>query len=159
MSTYTLIELEKDIESIISELAEVRAKKGHDYSGTEDTLDNLRAFGWRGVVVRLGDKFHRLKHAILSGEQLQVIDESLEDTMQDFINYALFLLVLYRQEKVSSSENTKEGFAPQGTSIDEGFKPKIDIDQSVATGGEIFASNKPKLGIVDWTKDIPGGSV
>ncbi len=133
MNNYTLIELEKDIESIITELAEVRAKKGHDYSGVEDTLDNLRAFGWRGVVVRLGDKFHRLKHYILSGDDLMVVDESIEDTLQDFVNYALFSLILYRQEKTARA---KEGFASQGT-----------------------ASEKPKPGIVDWENSVPGGSV
>ena len=113
---YTLIDLEKDIEQIIQELSEVRAQKGHDYSGTEDTLDNLRAFSWQGVVVRLGDKFHRLKHFIKSNNgKLKVKDESIEDTMQDFVNYALFMLILYRQEKekMSSTPSTscsKEGF-------------------------------------------------
>ena len=113
-NNYTLIDLERDVESIIQELAEVRARKGHDYSGTTDTLDNLRAFGWKGVVVRLGDKFHRLKHFMLGDGELKVKDESIEDTMQDMINYAIFQLILYRQEKAKNQDvppSSKEGFA------------------------------------------------
>ncbi len=97
MSNYTIIDLEKDIEEISQELSDLRARKGHDYSGTKDTLDNLREFGSFGVLVRIGDKFKRLKHFYQQGS-LHVVDESAEDTMKDLINYANYLLILYRQE-------------------------------------------------------------
>ena len=103
MYTYPLIELEKDIEDIIEELAEIRAKKGHDYSCAEDTLENLRGFGWQGVLVRLGDKFNRLKTFVAKGVT-QVEDESIEDTMLDHINYSLFQLIMYREEKARRQE-------------------------------------------------------
>ena len=148
---YTLIDLEKDVENIISELAEVRAAKGHDYSGTTDTLDNLRAFGWKGVVVRLGDKFHRLKHFILSGEDLLVKDESIEDTLQDFVNYALFSLILYRQERQAKTNQPcpKKGFA-LGRHVLE--PQELPVSEQVNRRAE-------KKGIVDWERDISGGSV
>jgi len=146
----------------------------HDYSGTKDTLDNLRAFGWKGVVVRLGDKFHRLKHSILSGEDLRVKDESLEDTLQDFINYALFALILYRQEKASqscsSNVHNEEGFAKAGTVVGdpEGFMREFtsDLEKTAAEGGISFRPKElpgmaetEKKGIVKWTGDIVGGEV
>lgn len=96
--SYTIENLEKDISVIMEELMVVRKAKGHDYSGTVDTLDNLREFGWKGVLVRIADKFKRLKHFSLQ-QVLEVKDESVEDSMQDLINYALFLLIMYRQEK------------------------------------------------------------
>ena len=108
MKPYQLIDLEADVESIITELAGVRARKGHDYSGTEDTLDNLRDYGWKGVEVRLGDKQKRLMHFIQSGGDLRVKDESIEDTMKDRINYALFSLILYRQEKAKNLQPSRE---------------------------------------------------
>jgi len=95
---YTIENLEHDIGGVVGELAEVRRAKGHDYSGLEDTLDNLREFGWRGVVVRIGDKFKRLKW-FSKQNKLAVSDETVEDTMGDLINYALYCLILYRQEK------------------------------------------------------------
>jgi hypothetical protein len=96
--SYTIDDMEKDINSIMGELAVLRKAKGHDYSGTADTLDNLREFGSFGVVVRIGDKFKRLKH-FYSQKELAVHDEKIEDTMQDLINYACYLLIMYRQER------------------------------------------------------------
>jgi hypothetical protein len=119
---YNLIELERDIEDIVIELSEIRAKKGHDYSGTEDTLENQREFGWRGVVIRNHDKQKRLSHFIKSGGVLKVSDESIEDTMLDQINYALFSLILYRQEKKSCSMDVhnEEGFASKARHVGVG---------------------------------------
>ncbi|KKM77036.1 hypothetical protein LCGC14_1374040 [marine sediment metagenome] len=95
---YTIDDLEKDISDIITELAAMRKAKGHDYSGTEDTLDNLREFGTFGVVVRIMDKVKRLKHFFRQGV-LEVEDEKIGDTMCDLINYALYLLIMWRQER------------------------------------------------------------
>lgn len=43
--------------------------KGRDYSGTTDGLGNLRDFGATGIVVRLGDKYHRAKNICKAGGQ------------------------------------------------------------------------------------------
>ena len=94
---YTIKDMEKEIDEIVAGLADMRRAKGHDYSGTEDTLDNLREFGSLGVVVRIGDKFKRLKHFYKQGV-LEVEDEKIDDTVNDLINYALYLKILRRQE-------------------------------------------------------------
>jgi hypothetical protein len=94
--TYTIDQLEQDIQSIIQELKEMRASKGHDYSSSEDTLENLRLFGCKGVVVRIGDKLMRLKSYMEKG---LLLNESAEDTMKDLINYALYLLIMHRGSK------------------------------------------------------------
>ncbi len=130
MTNYTIIDLEKDIESITHELAELRAKKGHDYSGTEDTLDNLREFGSFGVLVRIGDKFKRLKHFYEQGE-LHVKDESIEDTMKDLVNYVNYLLIMYRQEKKASITavplKVGDGYKPHAHSMSSEDGEKADL--------------------------------
>ena len=95
---YTIEQMNGEIREINNELETIRINKGHDYSGTQDTLDNLRDFGFLGVVVRIGDKYKRLKHFCKQGT-LSVKDESIEDTCKDLINYALFALILHRQDK------------------------------------------------------------
>ena len=100
---YTPNQLEEDIIDLIAELMSLREAKGHDYSGGEDTLENLREFGSFGVVVRLTDKIKRLKFFYQSGI-LAVEDEKIEDTMKDLINYALYLLIMRRQESGDSKE-------------------------------------------------------
>lgn len=61
--------------------------KGHDYSGEQDALGNLRRFGLYGIIVRLSDKFSRLEQFAKSGD-LKVKDESIRDTLRDIRNYA-----------------------------------------------------------------------
>ncbi len=36
-------------------------RKGHDYSGEEDCLGNLREYGIQGILIRLTDKLCRMK--------------------------------------------------------------------------------------------------
>ena len=75
-------------------------RKGHDYSGDSDCMCNLRDFGFLGVVVRLGDKYHRLKSFVEQGK-MKVKDESVIDTLRDMRNYAFLAQILWEdsQEK------------------------------------------------------------
>jgi len=97
---YTIDALEKDIAEIVTGLAQLRKQKGHDYSSDdEDTFENLRDFGWKGVIIRIGDKYHRLK-AFTKREKLDVADETIEDTLNDLINYSIYARIMYGQEKM-----------------------------------------------------------
>ena len=147
---YTLIDLERDIDYLNSELSDLRARKGHDYSGSIDTLDNLREFGWKGVIVRIGDKFKRLKHFITSNNgELQCLDAQIEDTLQDLINYSNYALIMYRQEREESSlVNNKEGFVLRQARRPEELPFMKD-----------YQEQKSKGNIVDWENDIPKGEV
>lgn len=82
---------------VTKELIPLMVQKGHDYSG-KDVLSNFQDFGWKGSVVRLGDKYHRLKNFVLQGE-LWVENETVEDTLKDLLNYAFITLILLRSEK------------------------------------------------------------
>jgi len=89
-------ERDKAIENIlINELLPLMQAKSNDYSG-EDIFSNLGDFGWKGVVVRIGDKYHRLKNFCRSGE-LKVSDENIEDTLKDLINYSFLALIMKRR--------------------------------------------------------------
>lgn len=49
-------------------------------------------------MTRMTDKFTRLASLLQPGREAQVKDESIDDTLDDFINY-LALLKAYRQSK------------------------------------------------------------
>lgn len=87
----------KAMQEIFDSCLEIAYKKSHDYAGVTDSLSNFRTFGWKGVVVRLGDKFNRVAN-FSKQEEMYVKDESVEDTLMDMINYASICLMLYRQE-------------------------------------------------------------
>lgn len=82
---------------LLDKMAEIHSNKSHDYANLQDPLYNLRMFGWRGVVVRLGDKFCRLKSFYEKGE-FRVNDENVKDTFLDTAIYALLGIILYEEE-------------------------------------------------------------
>ena len=90
----TVKERDELIKKIFDKCRVILLKKGHDYSGEEDCLSNLRDFGFLGVVVRLGDKYNRLKNFVKQ-RTLQVKDESVVDTLLDTINYAFLAIIFY----------------------------------------------------------------
>jgi endo-alpha-1,4-polygalactosaminidase (GH114 family) len=95
-------EMEKRFDELHeSDLALMKAKN-HDYAGPDDPLDNLRDFGFVGVVVRMGDKFKRLKafakRAMKGEAHLAVKDESIRDTLRDMRIYATLAEIMLDEE-------------------------------------------------------------
>lgn len=72
------------------------AKKNEDYATNEDVFRNFRAFGGLGILVRISDKLARLR-TFEERDMFSVSDESLRDTIEDLINYAVIYLA-YKQE-------------------------------------------------------------
>ena len=82
---------------LLDEIAEIHSNKSHDYGGKGNPLSNLEIFGWRGVIVRLGDKFCRLKNFYNQGE-FKVKDENIIDTLLDLSIYSLLCIILLEEE-------------------------------------------------------------
>lgn len=53
---------------------------------------NILDFGENGVLVRMNDKFARLKNMVLN--DIQDADEPIDDTLRDIIGYSLLWLML-----------------------------------------------------------------
>jgi hypothetical protein len=79
------------IRQIEKECFSIMYKKNQDYG------DNISRHGAEGVIIRLWDKLYRLDNVFHSGTR-EVIDETLEDTIQDARNYLTILLLLLRNE-------------------------------------------------------------
>lgn len=86
--------------SITTTARELLARKNHDYGG-HDVMGNLRLIEQLfpqlttevGILIRMGDKLSRL--AVLSTEDALVKDESIQDTCQDLINYAVLFIAAH----------------------------------------------------------------
>lgn len=78
--------------------AAIMTRKAHDYAD-EDSYRNLRACetmnipAWKGVLIRLTDKFGRAIQFAKKGE-FKVEDEGFADTCCDIINYTAMMLHL-----------------------------------------------------------------
>ena len=93
---------------LIEEMKETFVAKNHDYAGKDDPFANLRASRdlgispVAGVVLRLNDKFSRLKSFLQQGV-LKVKEESIVDTLKDISVYCLIAIILYEEEKENGS--------------------------------------------------------
>jgi hypothetical protein len=81
---------------LLEEIAELHSRKNHDYAETANPLSNFQACAklgvepWRGVLVRMSDKWSRLQQ-LASGKTPQ--NESMRDTLVDLAVYALICII------------------------------------------------------------------
>ena len=85
-----------EFEKITDQMLGLTTKKNADYGSTVDPFANFRTFGELGILVRMSDKFSRLRTALYEKRELQVSDETIEDTALDLAVYAV-LLISYRR--------------------------------------------------------------
>jgi hypothetical protein len=79
-------------------MARITETKNNDYGSSDDPFANFREFGELGFLVRMSDKWKRIKTALYEKRDLQVADETIEDTLLDLANYCL-LLLCWREEQ------------------------------------------------------------
>lgn len=86
--------------ALLDEMAELHRKKAADYGRGDDIFANVRASeelgipAWKGVMVRMMDKVHRIKSYCHNGK---LENEGVEDTLKDLAAYSLIALVLLRE--------------------------------------------------------------
>ncbi len=87
---------------LLVQIAELHAKKNHDYAEDTDPLSNLKQaekFGippYKGVFIRLSDKWSRIEE--LSKKPALIVTESLQDTLMDNAVYSLLAIILMEEE-------------------------------------------------------------
>ena len=98
------MESEEEFSMLLDKMKQIHDAKSADYANSEDRFSNFRTCemmglpAWKGIIVRLGDKFSRISE-FAKKETLEVKDESFEDTCIDMANYSLLLLQAYRDYK------------------------------------------------------------
>jgi hypothetical protein len=85
---------------IFKECIDLAKTKNSDYAKVEDALENFRDFGTMGIIVRLGDKYKRLKNIIQKGE-MAVSDEKVKDTLMDLIVYGAIAVMIEQEGPIS----------------------------------------------------------
>ena len=75
--------------------------KNKDYG---DSFSSLRKEFPEAILIRLGDKYNRLK-ALMKNGKAEVKDESIEDTFLDLANYCLMEIV---ERRIDRNEKPEE---------------------------------------------------
>ena len=94
-----------EFRKITDKMIEIHRKKNTDYGGGDpfgnfrEALDfNVSMF--KGVLIRLSDKYSRLKSLSRKKDYVGEFEgESIEDTLIDLANYSIIALIMYREER------------------------------------------------------------
>ena len=81
-----------DVWAIMDEIGNLLITKQADYG--PGNINNAFGGPINGLLVRIGDKFERLKNLFKSGSQPKY--ESIEDSFKDMANYAVIALMIQR---------------------------------------------------------------
>jgi hypothetical protein len=98
---------------LLEEMKSLHDKKRHDYAQEADPFANFRLSelggidAWKGIAVRLGDKYSRLMSFIQKGE-LKFNEENIKDTFLDTAIYSLIGLILYEEAQDNKKQMTFE---------------------------------------------------
>lgn len=105
------------------ELHDIYKRKNSDYGNSFG--ESLEKFGVIASVVRLQDKVSRFVSLTTGGNKQLVVDEKVEDTLLDLINYCV-MTVMYYEELYASVKIEIEQGKPSGLVCK-------DVNYSVAT--------------------------
>lgn len=106
---------------LLEEMKSLHDKKRHDYAQEADPFANFRLSelggidAWKGIAVRLGDKYSRLMSFIQKGE-LKFKDENIKDTFLDTAIYSLIGLILYEEAQDNKDQMTFSFYGEDETS-------------------------------------------
>ena len=68
-------------------------------------VEKIGIEAWRGIVIRLMDKFERVQQYCVNGE-LAIKSEGMEDSFKDIAVYSTLAMILFRKEH---EKNLKSG--------------------------------------------------
>ena len=103
----------REFDDALDELKMLHDAKNHDYATEENPYKNLEGVerigieAWRGIVIRLMDKFERVEQYCTNGE-LAIKSEGMEDTFKDILVYSTLAMILFRKSKRESAEKQQE---------------------------------------------------
>ena len=96
-------ELMLEFKQTLDKMYSIAEKKNADYSknGAFDNFELVEKM-WitttsKWLLTRMADKFSRVCN--LDGEEAQIVEETIEDTLVDLANYAILLKIHYKNKK------------------------------------------------------------
>jgi len=95
----------KRFEELINEILELYRAKNNDYNSNKENgyenfmqCEKIGLPAWKGVIVRLTDKWSRIL-TLAGGKEQKVKSESIKDTLRDNAVYSLICIELLEREE------------------------------------------------------------
>jgi len=97
---------------LLIRMSKLHEAKDHDYSHNNHLAnfyvsEEFNIPAWKGCLIRLSDKFSRIKSIIKKGES-KVTSESLEDTLLDLATYSLLVIILLKETEIGTQIEEEE---------------------------------------------------
>lgn len=84
--------------TILEQMYAMTEAKNSDYATDDDALANFNEFGSVGILVRISDKFKRIKNCLWFKKAFKV-KETIIDTMLDLAIYTVIMIIMYHYEQ------------------------------------------------------------
>ena len=103
----------REFDDVLDALKMLHDAKNHDYATAENPYKNLEGVSrigiepWRGIVIRLMDKFERVEQYCSNGE-LAIKSEGMEDTFKDIAVYSTLAMILFRKQQDDATQELTE---------------------------------------------------
>ena len=103
----------REFDDALDELKMLHDAKNHDYATAKNPYKNLEGVArigiepWRGIVIRLMDKFERVEQYCTNGE-LAIKSEGMEDTFKDIAVYSTLAMILFRKQQDDATQELTE---------------------------------------------------
>lgn len=133
--------LETWLAGTLAELEELMHHRGVKYGP-----GNIQEFGDYGVLVRMSDKYARLRNLYVNGAGGDVRDESVEDTLMDIANYAIIMLAWRRGVWPGSEANKADPTDPVDGRVTS-FERVSNIDFCICTRNRAICDNCENCGL------------
>ena len=116
-------------------------------------VERIGIEAWRGIVIRLMDKFERVEQYCSNGE-LAIKSEGMEDTFKDIAVYSTLAMILFRK-----SENLKELQGKKWTPVDDKYNgdesfthPMIAIREAAKKQQEEEEARKKAMDMMEYSE-------
>lgn len=84
-------DFQKRAQEIADDIVVLLTKKNNDYGNSFSR--QFQEYGMASSLIRLDDKLSRLKSLTVDGNEQQVTDESVRDTITDIVGYGILTLM------------------------------------------------------------------
>jgi len=141
----------KEFDDALDELKMLHDAKNHDYATAENPYKNLEGVSrigiepWRGIVIRLMDKFERVEQYCTNGE-LAIKSEGMEDTFKDIAVYSTLAMILFRKQQDDATQELTE--------VERGKDAENDEDKFWAKEIE-NRQEDARIAVMKWRENGP----
>lgn len=104
---------DRRFKELLARMNDIRTVKNADYASEADTMSNLRMceqmgiVAWKGVLIRVSDKFSRIMQLSSRDGKAAVKDESITDTLLDMAIYCLLCIILFEEWMLQTKQKAK----------------------------------------------------